>query len=141
MLKSYVEFRTELFPPCSENTDKWEGAVWGRSLATYLNTELQNRGLPSAGIQAEDWGYVVNFEAPFHEDIWLGCGKYDEYPDGFLLMIEPKNPIIKKWFKPNIDVTVQLEQLIQALDQILQQNEAVRDVKWWTATEFENPKR
>ena len=137
MLKSYVEFRTELFPPCSENTDEWEGAVWGRSLATYLNTELQKQGVPSAGIHSEDWGYVVNFEAPFHEDIWLGCGKYDEYPDGFLLMIEPKNPIIKKWFKPNIDVTAQLEQLIQALDQILQQNEAVRDVKWWTAAEFE----
>ena len=44
VLKSYVEFRTDLFPPCSENTDEWEGAVWGRSLAIYLNEKLKQSG-------------------------------------------------------------------------------------------------
>ena len=140
MLKSYVEFRTELFPPCSENTDEWEGAIWGRTLAEYLDVQLKQRGIPAAGIHSEDWGYVVNFDAPFHESIWVGCGKYEEYADGYLLMIEPKDPIIKKWFKTDIDLTEQLTQLNYALNEILLQDPQIRDIKWWTAVEFENQK-
>lgn len=140
MLKSYVEFRTELFPPCSENTDEWEGAIWGRTLAEYLDVQLKQRDIPAAGIHSEDWGYVVNFDAPFHESIWVGCGKYEEYADGYLLMIEPKDPIIKKWFKTDIDLTEQLKQLNYALNEILLQDPQIRDIKWWTAVEFENQK-
>lgn len=137
MLKSYVEFRSALFPPCSENTDEWEGAIWGRSLALYLHEKLKQLGVPSAGVCAEDWGYVINFEAPFDSNIWVGCGKYEEYSDGFLLMIEPKIPMIKKWFKADIDLTEQLQQLIQALEQILQADAQIHDVKWWSAVDFE----
>ena len=137
VLKSYVEFRTDLFPPCSENTDEWEGAVWGRSLAIYLNEKLKQSGIPSAGICAEDWGYIVNFGAPFDSNIWIGCGKYEEYKDGYLLIIEPKKAIIKRWFKPNIDLTQQLEQLTDALKQILEAEPLIHDIKWWTAEEFE----
>ena len=139
MLKSYVEFRTALFPACSENTDEWEGAVWGRTLALYLDEHLKLRGLPSAGIQPEDWGYAINFAPPFHDSIWVGCGKYEEYDDGFLLLIEPKQPLIKRWFKPDIDLTAQLQQLTETLNQILQDNPQIHQIKWWTASEFEKP--
>ena len=137
MLKSYVEFKSSLFPPCSENPEEWDGAIWGRALAQFLDEKLKQQGVPAAGIHAEDWGYCVNFEAPFHDDIWLGCGRYEEYENGYLVMVEPKNPVIKKWFAADIDLTEQLLQLTVALAQILDNEPHIHDVKWWSAAEFE----
>ena len=43
MLKSYVEFKSSLFPPCSENPEEWEGAIWGRALAQFLDEKLKQQ--------------------------------------------------------------------------------------------------
>jgi hypothetical protein len=79
----------------------------------------------------------MNGKGRFGADLWIGCGKYEEYKDGYLLIIEPKKAIIKRWFKPNIDLTQQLGQLTDALKQILEAEPLIHDIKWWTAEEFE----
>jgi hypothetical protein len=65
------------------------------------------------------------------------CGRYEEYENGYLVMIEPKNPVIKKWFAADIDLTEQLLQLTVALAQILDNEPQIHEVKWWSAAEFE----
>ena len=42
--------------------------------------------------------------------LWIGCGNYEEYPDGFLCFIEPSKPFVRKWFR-KIDTTDRLSAL------------------------------
>ncbi|HEX7641959.1 MAG TPA: hypothetical protein VF450_06920 [Noviherbaspirillum sp.] len=132
-MRTHVEFRSVAFPATEGEEEEVNLGLWGKMLATYLRTELSKRGLPGPEPYPEDWGWAVpldNSEFP----LWVGCGRYQEYPDGFLCFIEPSKPHVRRWFK-KIDTQARVEQVANAIDSALRENVAVRDLRWWTEQE------
>jgi len=71
--------------------------------------------------------------------LWIDCGRYQEYPDGFLCFIEPHEPSIRRLLK-KIDTRERVSALQIALDRMLSAEEGIR-FKRWTYDEFMRPTR
>ena len=87
-MRTHVEFRSAKFPAYADESEKLNPGRWGRRLAEYLYEKLQERGIAVDDIYPEDWGWGIRF-APtaFPFPIWIGCGNYEEYPDGYLVLL------------------------------------------------------
>ena len=93
-MKTHVEFRSAAFPPYEGEEDEINPGRYGKRVAEFLIRGLKQKGFQPSEPVAEDWGWVV----PIQNDafrLWIGCGNYDEYPDGFLCFIEPHQPTIR----------------------------------------------
>ena len=138
-MKTHVEFRSDKFPPYESEEHDINPGRYGKRVAEFLSVGLRSHGFEPEELIAEDWGWVV----PIRNDgfkLWIGCGNYEEYPDGFLCFIEPHEPMIRKLFK-KIDTQARVEALQKATDAVLAEGAGVRDKKWWTHDEFDNPRK
>ena len=73
----------------------------GKRLAEFLRDNLQKEGFETEELIAEDWGWVL----PVANDqfsLWIGCGHYQEYPDGFGCFIGPHTPFVRKLLRKSI---------------------------------------
>jgi hypothetical protein len=134
-VKTYVEFRSDQFPATREEQDQINPGRWGRRLAEFVATALARRGFKIGDLIAEDWGWMVPLDEPGGH-IWIGCGNYEEYPDGFLCFIEVDRPWYRRLFK-SIDAQSRVEALRSALDEVLIESAGIRAKRWWTREEFE----
>ena len=66
----------------------------------------------------------------------IGCGNYQQYPDGFLCFIEPHTPFVHKFPFRKIDTRGQVIALQEALDSLLSDASDMRSKRWWTHEEF-----
>ena len=133
-MRTHVEFRSGKFPPVPGEDVEVNPGLWGKRLAEYLRAELTARKVAVGEIYAEDWGWAV----PIPHDafpMWIGCGHYEEYPDGFLVFIEPSKPSIRRGFFKKIDTTADIERIAEVLDGILKADPEIRDVRWWREDE------
>lgn len=138
LVKTHVEFQSEAFPPYESEAVEVNPGRFGKRVAEFFASELAQEGFRPGAIFAEDWGWVVpidNEEFP----LWVGCGNYEEYPNGFLCFIEPHKPVIRKLFK-KIDTTARVAALQQALHRLLSSRADVSGIKWWSHEEFNDPK-
>lgn len=134
-MKTYVEFRSDRFPPCENEFGKMNSGKFGQRLAEFLRLELQKRGMYTGEPFAEDWGWIVpirneNFKT------WVGCANYEEYSNGFLCFIEPRVPMVRRFFFRKIDTTAFIEAIRNAIEDSLKNNSGISDIKWWTHDEF-----
>jgi hypothetical protein len=132
-MRSHVEFRSGKFPPYDGEDEEINPGRFGKRLAEHLAAELQRRGWPVEELYSEDWGWVI----PIRNEgfpLWVGCGNHEEWPDGFLCFVEPKKPLVRRWFR-SIDTTPVVGRLTEALDDILRSDVDVRAVRWWTDEE------
>lgn len=127
-MQTHVEFRSDRFPPVDGEDDKVNPGRNGKLLAQFIQRGLEERGIAANEPIAEDWGWRVSVKNEQFR-LWVGCGNYEEYPDGFLCFIEPQSPLIRKWFK-RIDTTERVSAVRQALDDMLNAD-GIRDKKWW----------
>ncbi|MBI5368063.1 MAG: hypothetical protein HZA54_13570 [Planctomycetes bacterium] len=132
---THAEFRSDLFP-C--NGDPEEGEVnphcWGERLAKYLVAGPRREGIRASDPAAEDWGW--RFSIPNEQfSLWVGCTNYEEYPDGYLCFIQPETPWVRRWFR-RVSTVEAVESVQAALQRILSREPGVRDLRWWTADEF-----
>lgn len=137
-MKTQVEFRSDKFPVCDGEEHEINPGRYGKRLAEFLAAGLRPHGFELEELIAEDWGWVV----PIKNDgfkLWVGCGNYEEYPDGFLCFIEPHTPVIQKLFK-KIETRARVEALQKAMDEVLSAEAGIRDKKWWTHEEFQKPR-
>ena len=67
--------------------------------------------------------------------MWIGCGHYQEYDDGYLCFIEPHKPFIWKWLK-KIETRDRVETLRKAIDELLTPDAGINAKRWWTYEEF-----
>jgi predicted transposase YbfD/YdcC len=108
-MKTHVEFRSDAFPACDGEEDEIKAGRYGRRVAEMLVTGLRQKGFDALAPIGEDWGWVV----PIQNDgirLWIGCGKYDEYPDdGFLCFIEPHQPRIRRWLFWTVDTSAKVD--------------------------------
>ena len=131
---THVEFRSDRFPAYEGEEDRINPGLWGKRLAEFLRDQLREGGFATEELRAEDWGWVVpvsNDEFP----LWIGCGRYQEYPDGYLCFIEPHQPFVPKRLK-KIDTRARVALLQQAMDLILNEAAGIREKRWWTSDEF-----
>lgn len=136
-MKTHVEFRSDRFPPYEGEEEQINPGRWGKRLAEFLCEGLRQQGYAPSEPVAEDWGWAVGIaQDPF--PLWIACGCYPEYDDGFLCFIQPDTPTIRKWFR-TFDTREQVEALQRAIDEVLAESAGIRGKRWWTSKEFNNP--
>jgi hypothetical protein len=131
--RTHVEFRSNAFPALPGEEEQINPGRWGKVLADYLRAELNSRQLPGGEPYAEDWGWAI----PIDNDsfpLWVGCGNYEEYPDGFLCFIEPSQPFVRKFLR-KVDTTARVAEVASALDAALGKHPEIHDLRWWTGKE------
>jgi hypothetical protein len=127
-MKTQVEFRSAKFPPYDGEAEQINPGLWGKRLAEYLVLRLSEKGIKTGEIVAEDWGWYI----PIPNEAFslaLGCGHQNGDDNEFLCFTDPGRPIVRKLFK-KIDGTVQLTRLTEALQQILDSDSEIKDVRW-----------
>jgi hypothetical protein len=132
-VRTHVEFRSSAFPAADGEDVEINPGRWGKALATYLRHELTDRGEPGGAPYAEDWGWTISIDNDEFA-LWVGCGNYEEYPDGFLCFIEPSKPTVRKLFR-RIDTTQRVTRVADALDAALKAHPDIRDIRWWSESE------
>lgn len=133
-MRTHVEFRSDKFPPYPDEEVQVNPGLWGKRLAEHLRAQLAGKGIAVGEIYAEDWGWAV----PLHHDafpLWIGCGHYQAYPNGYLVFIEPSQPILRKGLFKKIDTTADVERIAAVLDGILRTDPEIRAVRWWKEDE------
>jgi hypothetical protein len=136
-MKTYLEFHSDKFPAYENEENEINPGRYGKRVAEFLAAGLRLHGFQTDELFAEDWGWVVPIKNDNYK-LWIGCGNYDEYPDGFLCFIEPHTPVIHKLFR-KIDTQLRVEALQRAMDAVLSESAGIQDKKWWTHDEFNNP--
>ena len=127
-MKTMVMFRSSKFPPYEGEEEEMNPGLWGRRLAEYLVEKLTEKGIQANEIIPEDWGYYIPVEV---EGVKLAvcCGHQGGEEDQFLCFTDPKQPIVRRWFR-KVDLTAPLSRLVQALDEILRSDPEIRDIEW-----------
>jgi hypothetical protein len=137
-MKTHVQFRSDAFPPYDSEQYEVNPGRHGKRVAEFLADGLREKGFEALEPLAEDWGWMI----PLRNDsftLWVGCGNYDEYPDGFLCFIEPHRPVIRRCFLWKVDTSKTVNALREAIDQVLSAHPQVRAKRWWTCEEFNHP--
>ena len=132
-MRTHVELRSDAFPPYSDEEAQVNAGRFGKRLAEFLADALPRHGHKVVGLKPEDWGWRIDIENdPF--PLWIGCGNYDEYPNGFLCFIEPSKPFVHRWLS-RIDTIPTVERVASAVDAIFASCHAVSNVRWWSDDE------
>jgi hypothetical protein len=134
---THVEFRSDQFPPLEGEEALVNPQLWGRRLAEFLRHGLGCQGFELSQPTGEDWGYRLDvLRQPTR--MWIGCGHYQVHDDSYLCFIEPHKPIIRKLLR-SVDTRPHVGKLQQAIDTVLGREASVRDKRWWTYEEFNQP--
>ncbi len=134
VVKTYVEFRSDKFPPYDGEERQINPGRYGKRLAEFISDGLRTEGFEPETTFAEDWGWVV----PIRNEgfrLWVGCGNYEEHPDGFLCFIEPHEPFIRRFLK-KIETRGRVESVQKALDRMLSEEAGIREKRWWAHEAF-----
>jgi hypothetical protein len=130
---TYVEFRSDRFPPYEGEEEQISPGKWGKRLPEFLRERLRAEGIVTEEPCAEDWGWGIPMAGgPFR--MWIGCQNY-EHDDGYLCFIEPHKASVWRRFR-RIDTRESVARLQAAMDRILTEEEGIRAKRWWTHEEF-----
>ncbi len=132
-MKTHVEFRSDKFPPYAGEEEEINPGLWGKRLGEYLKEKLQAEGIQTEELMPKDWGWCLPIENEAFS-MWIGCGHYQEYPNGYLCFVEPSKPVIRKLFK-KIDTTGKVGQVVTVLDKILKSDPEIKNIRWWEENE------
>lgn len=132
-MKTHVEFRSDKFPPYEGEEEEINPDLWGKRLGEYLKEKLLTEGIIIEELIPEDWGWCLSIKNEAFS-MWIGCGHYQEYPNGYLCFVEPSKPFIRKLLK-KIDTTEQVGIVVKALDKILKSDGAISNIRWWDENE------
>lgn len=127
-MKTFVEFRSNKFPPYEGEEEQINPGLWGKRLAEYFVQKLAEKGIEMQRMVAEDWGWCVQLK---NEEFTLAicCGHQYGDDDVFVCFTDPRAPIVRKFFR-KIDATAQLARLTEAMQEILASDPDIRDVEW-----------
>jgi len=132
-MRTHAEFSSTDFPAVQGEDEEINPGRFGRRLAEHLASQLPNQGLKVLGMNAEDWGWRLDLENEAFP-LWIGCGNYEEFENGFLCFIEPSRPVIRKWFS-KIETASTVERVASAIEAILTSHPAVNRFRWWSESE------
>lgn len=136
-MKTHVEFTSNKFPSYGTEDEgvNVEAGIYGKRLAEFLQEQLPLKGIEVACVFPEDWGWTVEIKHDSNYPLWIGCSPYnDTSDDGFMCYVEPSKPTIRRWFK-KIDVRQDVGRVAEALDEILQADSEITNIRWWNEDE------
>jgi hypothetical protein len=133
-MRTHLEFRSNAFPACPGEEEEINPGRYGRRLTEHLAAALPGCGFEVIDKGAEDWGWRIDLRNEGFP-LWIGCGNYEEYGDGFLCFIEPSKPFVRRWLK-RIPTEAVVERLASALEQILVGGGKAREARWWSEAEM-----
>ena len=116
-MRTHMEFYSFEFPPYPEEEGLINPGRFGKRLAEHLCSSLSQQGFAVGKLRREDWGWVIPIKNELFP-LWIGCGNYGEFENGFLCFIEPSKPFIRRWFK-KIDTRDVVEKLATAIEESL----------------------
>lgn len=133
-MRAQLEFISPHFPPYPGEDQQINPGRYGVRLAEFLAAELPAQGFTVRSLSVEDWGVRVELDHDAYP-LWIGCGNYEEYENGFLCFIEPATPFVRKWFRklPNAPT---VERLATAIEAILENSGKVSGLRWWSENEL-----
>ena len=132
-MRTHLEFVSDRFPPTEGEDDEINPGRYGKRLAEYIAAALKAHGFTVCAVDYEDWGVRIDIEnAEF--PLWIGCGNYEEFENGFLCFIEPSKPYVRRWLK-KIPTQHTVERVASALEAILKESDGVSGFRWWSANE------
>jgi hypothetical protein len=134
-LRTHVEFTSTEFPPDPQEAEKINPGRHGKRLAEFVAAGLPAQGFKVKVVDFEDWGVRIEIENP-EFPLWIGCGNYEEFENGFLCFIEPHTSTVRRWFKVS-ETRPQVEALASALDAILRSSGKVTNLRWWDDSEVQ----
>ncbi|CAG1021550.1 hypothetical protein IVG45_22330 [Methylomonas sp. LL1] len=132
-MRTHLEFTSSDFPAYPGEEQEINPGRFGKRLAEFLAQKLPEHGFSVSSIGTEDWGVMVELENDAFP-LWIGCGNYEAFENGFLCFIEPSVPIVRKWFK-KIETGSTVEKLATAIDAILIASGKVSSPRWWPENE------
>jgi hypothetical protein len=132
-MRTHLEFASTAFPPEHGEDEQVNPGRYGKRLAEFLSEELPRQGFAVLSVYPEDWGWEIALE---NRDfpLWLGCGNYEQYENGFLCFIDPSRPFVRRLLK-KIPTTDTVERLAGALQMILERSGKAQHLRWWTEDE------
>lgn len=136
-MKTFVEFRSDKFPPYDGEEEDINPGLWGKRIAEYFVDNLPHHGIETEEIIAEDWGWYVPIRNSGFR-LAICCGHQSGDDDEFLCFTDPAEPVVRKSFK-KIDATQALTRLTMAMKEIIAADSDIHDIKWYSREEFENP--
>ena len=116
-MQTHLEFRSTAFPAYPGEEEEINPGRHGKRLAEFLAKELPAYDFKVARLNAEDWGWRIDL---LHDafPLWIGCGNYEEYEEGFLCFIEPSRPFVRRWLT-RVSTSATVERLASALEEIV----------------------
>jgi len=132
-MRTHLEFRSAAFPALPEENETVNPGRFGKRLAEFLAAGLPGQGIAVTGFSPEDWGWRIDL-ANAGYPLWIGCGNYDEYEDGFLCFIDPSKPFIRK-FLTKVSTVETVERVAAAMQAIFESSAKVREMRWWATGE------
>ena len=133
-MRTHVEFRSDAFPAEAGEAEAVNPGRWGKKLAVFLRGELDRAGLRGGEVGAEDWGWLVPIDNEAFP-LWVCCGNYEEYQNGFLCFIEPSKSTVRRGLFRKVDTTARVSEVAQALDKILASRADIQGLRWWSEDE------
>lgn len=140
MLKTAVEFQSSAFSSDVEQNENEANKCTAqtRQIAHFIFQQIQNKLTIESIIYPEDWGYEIAIHFS-EKTLYLCMSIQEDREHAFLFYIQPHTPIIKRWFRKDIDITDDLNLLIQVLTEILNQHPEIENIKWMTNEAFNHP--
>ena len=132
-MRTNLEFQSSAFPALPDEVEEVNPGRYGKALADFLASALSRHGCEVTSVSAEDWGWRIDLRNDAFP-LWLGCGNYDEFENGFLCFIEPSAPLIRHWLK-RIETSSTVERLATAVESVLRDSGKVTNLRWWTEAE------
>ena len=127
-MKTFVYFRSTLFPPYDGEQEEINPGVWGKRLAEFLLERLSGTSVVPEEPSPEDWGWYLPVRVG-DARLALCCGHQHDGDDAFLIFTDPTKPVVRRMFK-KIDMTAPLETLIAEVDRVLQAEPGITAVEW-----------
>lgn len=140
-MKTHLEFRSDQFAAYADDGEEpLDPTLWGKCLAEFLRDYLPGEGFETAKPTGDSQGWVVpivNKEFPLS----IVCANYVEQPDGYLCIIYPDTPTVRKFLR-DVDTRPMVSALQEAVDRLLSEDMGVHEKQWFTREEFmESPPR
>lgn len=127
-MKTFVEFRSDKFPPYDDEEELINPGIWGKRLAEYLVEKLAEYGIETGELICEDWGWYIPIpDTRF--SLALCVGHQGGGDDEFICFTEPGKPTGRRLFK-KYDVTVQLTNLTGKLHTVLNSDQDIHGIEW-----------
>ncbi|WP_329742134.1 hypothetical protein [Dyella sp. A6] len=127
-MNAQVTFQTDFFRASLGEESMTNPGRIGRDLAFWLQRELRTRGVESAEVIAEDFGWVVMIaRKPWR--LWLGCGNTDDSLTEWSIFVVAEASVFKRLLDRET-IAEATRRLWEHVEALVHDVPGVRNIAW-----------